>query len=190
MMKKTKVILFTSLLAAALSAPVAAQTNGGGSFYIGGALGPSKLEEWCDTGGAITLSACEDTDTAWKLLGGYRFNRNFALEGSYIDWGEVTASAGAAAVSANQRSFGVAVLGSFEVAPRFSLFGKVGLLQTEQETKRITPNPSTVDRDETEFHYGFGATYGFTPNLALRAEWEKTEKLKAQLLSVGVEYRF
>jgi hypothetical protein len=42
-------------------------------------------------------------------------------------------------------------------------------VRTEQQTKRITPNPSTVDRDETEFH---------------------TEKLKVEMLSIGVDYRF
>jgi opacity protein-like surface antigen len=47
-----------------------------------------------------------------------------------------------------------------------------------------------VNRDETEFHYGLGAKYAFTRNWAVRGEWEKTDKLKVELLSIGVEYRF
>ena len=49
---------------------------------------------------------------------------------------------------------------------------------------------SPVRRDDTEFHYGVGVKYAFTGNWAVRGEWEKTDKLKVELLSIGVEYRF
>lgn len=173
------------IIAVALAVPagVVAQESGA---YLGGALGQTRFTEWCDAG----TTACDDRDSGWKLFGGYRFNRYFALEGSYIDWGEVTASVGAVNVAADQRSFGLAALGSLQLGPRFSVFGKLGLLSTEQETRRINPNPSTFQRDETELHYGVGATYSLTPNWMVRGEWENTEKLKVQMLSIGVEYRF
>jgi len=171
------------------SAAVRAQDGG---FYLGGALGQSKFKEWCDTGGSpITLSSCEDTDTSWKILGGYRFNRYVAAEAFYIDWGEVTAGTNTGArVAANQHGYGLAAVGTLPIGERFELFGKAGFLMTEQETRRITPNPSTVNRDETELHYGLGVKYAFTRNWALRGEWENTDKLKVELLSIGVEYRF
>jgi opacity protein-like surface antigen len=92
--------------------------------------------------------------------------------------------------NSRQHSYGLAAVGTLPLGEGFELFGKAGFLMTEQETRRLTPNPSTVDRDETEFHYGLGAKYAFTKNWALRGEWEKTEKLKVELLSIGVEYRF
>lgn len=49
---------------------------------------------------------------------------------------------------------------------------------------------ASTDRDETALHYGLGARFGFTPNWAARAEWERTEKLEVEMLSIGVEYRF
>jgi OOP family OmpA-OmpF porin len=173
------------IIALALAAPagVAAQESGG---YLGGALGQTRFTEWCDPG----TTACDDKDRGWKVFGGYRFNRYFALEGSYINWGEVTASVGAVNVAAEQRSFGLAALGSLQLGPRFSVFGKVGMLSTEQETSRLTPPASTVQRDETELHYGVGANYSLAQNWAIRGEWENTEKLKVQMLSIGVEYRF
>ena len=160
--------------------------------YLGGAFGQSKLKEWC-TGETATIrfTACDDSDTSWKLLGGYRFNRHLSVEASYIDWGEVTASINTGArVAAKQHSYGLAAVGTIPLGERFELFGKAGLLMTEQETRRLTPGPSTVDRDDTEFHYGLGAKYAFTRNWAVRGEWEKTDKLKVELLSIGVEYRF
>jgi opacity protein-like surface antigen len=181
--------LFLSL--ALVLAPALAQAQDGG-FYLGGALGQSKFKDWCDTGGSsITLPSCKDSDTAWKFLGGYRFNRYVAAEASYLDWGEVTASTSTGVqVAAKQRSYGLAAVGTLPLGERFELFGKAGFLMTQQETRRITPNPSTVDRDETELHYGLGARYAFTRNWAARAEWENTDKLKVEMLSLGVEYRF
>jgi OmpA-OmpF porin, OOP family len=187
-MKLDRLFLFVVLI----SATAAAQAQDGG-FYLGGAFGQSKFQEWCDTGGSpVTLASCKDTDTAWKVLGGYRLNRYFAAEGTYVDWGEVTAStpSGAQAL-ARQHSYGLAAVGTLPLGERFELFGKAGFLMTEQETEsRNVASPRTVNRDESELHYGLGGRYAFTRNWVLRGEWENTDKLKVELLSIGVEYRF
>ena len=79
------------------------------------------------------------------------------------------------------------VVGSLELAPQFAVFGKAGFLLSEQKTKVAG---ASTDRDDTEFHYGLGARFSFAPNWAARAEWERTEKLKVEMFSIGVEYRF
>jgi OmpA-OmpF porin, OOP family len=170
--------------------PVLAAERG---FYLGGSLGQATFTEWCDAS-AIT---CDDKDTAWKLLGGYRFNQYFALEATYVNWGEATGSAFSAslgqnvAISAEQTSMGVAAVGSFPFTPRFSVFGKVGFLLTEQDIRRTAPGlNSTLSGNETEFHHGLGINLAFAPRWAARAEWENTGMLKVEMLSVGVEYRF
>jgi hypothetical protein len=114
-------------------------------------------------------------------------NRHFGIEASYVDWGEVTASAGALEVAASQHSYGLAAVGMLPLGQAgLELFGKLGFLLTSQETR----STFTVERDETELHYGLGVKYAFSQNLAARAEWEETEKLKVRLLSLGLEYRF
>jgi OOP family OmpA-OmpF porin len=183
--------LSAGLLAVAASGASAQGIHPDAGFYVGGGLGQSKFKEWCNTDGSVTFASCEDTDTSWKLLGGYRFNRYVAAEASYIDWGEVTVGTNTGArAAATQSSYGLAVVGTFPIGEGFELFGKAGFLKTEQETRRITPRPSTFDRDETELHYGLGVKYAFTRNWALRGEWENTDKLKVELLSIGIEYRF
>lgn len=180
------------LLAALVLAPALAPAQDGG-FYLGGALGQSKFKDWCNTGGSsLTLSSCEDTDTAWKVLGGYRFNRYVAAEATYVDWGEVTASfTSGPRAAAKQHSYGLAVVGTLPLGERFELFGKAGFLMTQQQTTSANvPNPRTVDRDESELHYGLGARVLFSKSWALRGEWENTDKLKVEMLSLGVEYRF
>jgi OOP family OmpA-OmpF porin len=173
---------------AAVWAPVPAQESGA---YVGGALGQAKLKEWCTVGPADVLTACEDTDTAWKLFGGYRFNRYVGIEASYINWGETSGTVNAINVTAEQTSIGIAAVGSFDFTPQFGVFGKAGFARTEQEIRRATAtSSSTIKLDETEFHYGLGARFSFTRNWVARAEWERTDELEADLISIGVEYRF
>lgn len=164
--------------AAAAAAPAVAQEGG----YVGGALGQSKLKEWCSPG----LTSCKDTDTAWKLFGGYRF-RYVGGELFYVDWGTVDASLGANTASASQNGYGIAVVGRLPLGPQFSVFGKFGFVHIEQET---TSAAGTRKRDDTGQHYGLGAGYSLTPNWSVRAEWENTGELKVRMWSIGAEYRF
>jgi OOP family OmpA-OmpF porin len=184
-MNRSAGFLVTTLLGALFSLAALAQES---RPYLGAALGQSKFKEWCDP----TLAACDDKDSTRKLFGGYRFNRYIAVEGSYIDWGEVTAtSSGGVNLAADQHSYGIAAVGSLQLGPQFTVFGKLGLLRTEQETRRISgPNPSTFQREETELHYGIGARYSLSSEWGLRAEWENTEKLEVQMLSIGAEFTF
>jgi OmpA-OmpF porin, OOP family len=188
MKKLDRLFLFVALLL-----PVAAAQAQDAGFYLGAGFGQSRFKDWCNTEGtSITLATCEDTDTAWKLLGGYRFNRYIAAEATYVEWGEVTASTPSGArAAAKQHSYGLAAVGTLPLGERFELFGKAGFLMTEQETRSSNAlTSSTVDRDESELHYGLGARFLFTKNFALRGEWENTDKLKVEMLSIGVEYRF
>lgn len=186
MRRLSKSFLAALSCAAAFSSslPAVAQDIGP---YLGGSFGQTKVKEWCDAPpGALT--ACDDSDTGWKILGGYRFHRHFAAEGTYIDWGKVSARAGASSVTSKSSSFGIAAVGLLPLDERFSLFGKLGFLQTKQDLARVGAPSRTGD--DTELHYGIGLKYGLTQNWGLRAEWEQTEKLKVQMLSVGAEYRF
>ena len=79
----------------------------------------------------------------------------------------MTASAGTLEVAASQHSYGLAAVGMLPVgAPGLELFGKLGFVLTSQETR----STFTVERDETELHYGLGVKYAFSPNVAARAE--------------------
>src|SRR5437879_7979787 len=64
-------------------------------WYIGGSIGQSRVK--LDTGGlssdlaaagmANTGFSANETDTGFKLFGGYRFHPNFAVEGGYAELG-------------------------------------------------------------------------------------------------------
>jgi OOP family OmpA-OmpF porin len=183
-LSKSFVAALSCAAAFSSSLPAVAQDIGP---YLGGSFGQTKVKEWCDAPpGALT--ACDDSNTGWKILGGYRFHRHFAAEGTYIHWGKVSARTATRSVTAKNSSFGVAAVGILPLRERFSLFGKLGFLQTEQDLAGVgAPSRSG---DDTELHYGIGLKFDLTPTWRLRAEWEQTEKLKVQMLSVGAEYRF
>jgi OmpA-OmpF porin, OOP family len=192
---------FLALFIAGVAVPALAQKRAAATLqsveergaYVGGMFGKSKFKDWCNTSGApagFQLLACDDSDTAAKIFGGWRFNRFFALEASYIDWGEVsgTVSTGGApsGVASEQQSMGLAAVGNLPLTQNISVFGKLGRLRTEQEIR----SPASRSVTESEWHYGLGFRYAATRNLAVRGEWERTEKLEVSMLSLGVEYSF
>jgi OOP family OmpA-OmpF porin len=157
-------------------------------FYLGASLGQSTFKEFC--AGGPTVLTCDDKEMAWKLFGGYRFNPYVAVEATYVDWGEVsgTVTPGPRVVPLSQTAIGIGVVGSIPLGPQFSVFGKVARLWTEQETPASLSG--NFKRDEKEYQRGLGGRFAFAPNWAARAEWERANNTKVEMLSIGLEYRF
>ena len=85
---------------------------------------------------------------------------------------------------------GVAALGIVPIG-RISLFGKAGLVVTEQEIMAAGGGiTSTSVNDGAEFHWGLGAMFKVAGNWALRAEWERLYKSEVDFMSLGVQYSF
>ncbi|MHB1241067.1 MAG: hypothetical protein ACYC18_11270 [Gammaproteobacteria bacterium] len=80
------------LLGAGLAATPLVRAEG----YVGVNLGQSDwhassgdLDAALAGAGVTAISSVDDTDFAYKLFAGYRFNPNFALEGGYVDLGSL-----------------------------------------------------------------------------------------------------
>ncbi|HEY6853664.1 MAG TPA: hypothetical protein VI139_05405, partial [Gemmatimonadales bacterium] len=77
---------------AAVSTQAGAADDG---WYLGFGIGPSREKNHHDRitqellGAGFTTTSIDDDskDTAWKLLGGKKFNKNFAVEASYFNLG-------------------------------------------------------------------------------------------------------
>ena len=185
-MKQT--ILFAMI--AALAAPLAAQAQGA---YIGGNVGRS--EQKADLEGF----SFKDTNTAYKLYGGYNFNQNFGIEGGFADLREAEISANRARVASKPRSIYVAATGTLPLNEQFALFGKAGVAQTHVKFSASAPgiSESASDNQASAFA-GVGASFAVNKNVSIVAEYEYFGKVakdgdanvKADLLSVGVRYKF
>jgi OOP family OmpA-OmpF porin len=167
-------------------------------FYVGGSLGYSTVD--LDTGslaaaGMTTLSS-DDNDTGWKLFAGYQFHRNFAVEGTYYDFGKfsangvVTGTADPASVSTRLKGWGLAGVGILPLQQNFSLFGKLGGFWSDSKASATAGRfAAAVDDSSSEWLLGVGVSYNFSRNVGVRAEAEWVGSDTA-LYSVGLQFKF
>jgi len=173
---------------AAFASPLAAAQDTGN--YLGFGIGPSKanihderITEQLRGGGLATTSIDDDDkDVAFKLFGGHKFNRNFAVEGGYFNLGKFgftahTSPAGTLEGSGKFQGANIDAVGILPLGGNFSAFARAGLtyMQTKDSFKgtgavRVSdPSPS---KNAANYKLGLGAQYDFTPSLGLRADWE------------------
>jgi len=190
-------------------------------WYIGGSIGQSRVK--LDTGGlsrdlaaagmANNGFSANETDTGFKLFGGYRFHPNFAVEGGYAELGKFSASGTVTTfnfvpivplptkvtIEVGQ-GLHLAVVGNVPLANQFSVFGRLGAYDMRTEMKvTVSGISSSESARNTGFLLGAGVGYDFTRNVGMRVEWEQFNKVGDKdktgqgdvgLLSVGLVYRF
>jgi OOP family OmpA-OmpF porin len=165
--------------------------------YLGGSVGQSDIDEQIATG-LITGGSVDGKDSAFKIFGGYMFNRHFGIEGAYVDLGEATYSGNFVGLPVTGgrveiTGFNLSALGALPVSEQFSVFGKIGLFLWDAEASDTTGGaPFSAQQDGTDLSFGIGLGYQFTRNLGVRAEWEMftTDDADSSLISVGVLWRF
>ncbi len=160
-------------------------------------------------GGGFTSTSItdDDRDTGYKLFGGYKFNKNFALEGGYFDLGKfgytaTTVPAGTLTANIKLKGLNLDAVGIVPINEKFSAFGRIGLNYAEARdsfagTGSVNVfNPSPSKRD-TNYKFGLGIQYDFTQSLGMRFEAERYRindavgnKGDVDLVSVGLVYRF
>jgi OOP family OmpA-OmpF porin len=149
-----------------------AQVSGTG-LYVGGSVGQSKWK-----GGDFDID--DSSKVGGKAFVGYEFTPNIGLELGYInfgDFGGLDADGGfldgVVKIPFTTNWSGLARLGVFQ--------GRVDAGET--------------NRDGTSWKGGLGVQYNFTPNMAVRAEYEryKFDVLggpKSDMVSAGITYKF
>jgi len=182
-----KVLLAAMLGATVIAAPAASMAQAQSPWYVGGSVGQMEAKGSCPAG-----FTCDFKDSIWKVFGGYQVNRNFAIEGTYLDGGKISVSTGGVTAKGEISSWGVAALGILPLGgDQFSLFGKVGLMSTKQKFSASGPGiTSTGVQDGSEANWGVGGTYNFNRNLGLRAEFERLNKSEVDIVTIGIQYKF
>lgn len=185
MKARVQVIL---LSVAVLAAPAAlAQTP-----YVGVSAGASKVEQT-----AFGLAELDESDTGWKVFGGYRFSPNLGVEGGWVDLGAPSSTEGVAAIETEIRGFYVDAVGVLPIGERWELFAKGGLFASKLDTKTVDnlvtpPVQRDLSEDSVDPTLGVGGAVNFKP-ISLRLELESffVESTDVSyLLSLGVELRF
>lgn len=173
MKTKSLAALVLGLASAVAVLPAAAQYGLGQEpgFYAGATLGMNG-----------------DDETAFRFLGGYQANRNFALELGYHDLGKHNI-AGFPLESSAVEALGV---GRLPLNQEFALYGKVGAY-------RSTSKGGGANERQVDVTFGAGFDYALSNNLAARVEWQRYRAMGGgaigqvgdmDVFSVGALYRF
>ena len=168
-----------AVIAFLVAVPAAAQTLNG--FYVGASVGQSEAKSWCS--GADVGVSCDDTSTAWKVFGGYQFNRYLAAEAGYTNLGRFKASLDPLTDEAKVTAWEAAAIGIAPLADRLSAFGRLGLYRAN--VKETTNFAGDFENDNNDLTFGAGLAYQFTPHFGLRGEWQRYRNVGGGDVALG-----
>lgn len=197
-MKKVLAGLCVAATMAAVSGAALAADSG---FYGAVDIGQSKAKKFCDTEGVagLTVTSCDDKDTAYRIGVGYQFNQNFGLEANYVDFGNLGVSGTYLGVpftyDAEANAFQLAVTGTMPINESFAVIGKLGMARTSVDVTVAGAVTRTASDDSTGLTYGIGVRYNINKAMAVRAQYENFDKStpedeKLSLISVGLTFGF
>lgn len=180
--------LGVALLAACVSTTSWAESGAGHShwylelepsWYAGGAVGQSTVEDWSVVAtvddGSYRSVAQDDRDVGYRVFAGLGLSRYFALELGYADFGEASfraesdGSGSQWAAGPQTESFALTavdlgLLGKLPLRSDVALVGRIGALRTDATYERQAlhqsgPISSRGTAQHTDWFYGAGLEY-------------------------------
>jgi len=179
-----KAMTVASVLLAMMAGPALAQRDRDDDragdnpegFYLGGGIGDfsssvdeiNSLDSIDDAG--IDFS---DGDNAMKVFGGWNFNRYFAVQADYVDFGE-SSGAVTPSVSGTSDVQGIApsIVGTIPIGP-VELFGRLGMMFYEVDLNLT--GGRLVDESGEDLVWGAGIGIDVLDRLNLRLEYEEID---------------
>lgn len=195
-----KPTIVAAVVLALAAAPAFAQRDGDRpgrnleGFYIGGGVGDfssavdeiNSLDDVDDVG--IDFS---DGDNALKAFAGYRFNRFFAVQGDFVDFGD---SSGFVSTSARGTSdvqgFAPSVVGTLPLGP-VELFARLGVMFYEIDLNLT--GGRLVDESGEDVLWSAGVGIDVAERFNIRLEYEEIdiqELDEADALWLNVAWKF
>nr|WP_295769838.1 outer membrane beta-barrel protein [Rhodoferax sp.] len=124
----------------------------------------------------------ERQDTAYKLFGGYQFNRNIGLEFGYFNLGKFTYGTSLPGGTLNGRyeneGVNLDLVGTMPLSDKWSALARIGAQYSNTRDAFGGPGlPATASNDnsqrDTNVKVGLGLQYELTPSIFVRAEAER-----------------
>lgn len=222
--RSSKGLILSAILGTLITLGIASNAVAGGNgWYLGIGAGVSNTDikdseydsDLADLG-YTTSSEIDKNKLGWKLFAGYQFHKNWAIEGSYVNLGDVTSetivSAPPLVTAADQQQFvddaatvhpysvdGLVLSGKgiLPINDRFSLFAKLGVYRWQAdilvECDGCASSVSSPDsKSGTDITAGFGLEYDINDNIGLRGEYERfaTDRHHINLVTGSLVYQF
>ncbi len=205
-------LLGLASLGALIAAPALAQDTA--HYYGGVSVGQSKTEVDANgvtrsllPGVSAASSTNDEKDTAYKLFGGYQFNRHLAIEGGYFNLGNnrfnaVTSPAGTLAGETKAQGLNLDLVGTLPLTERLSALARIGAHHTWSKssfsgTGAAAAVAGSSKRDDGGYKVGLGLQYELNPSMWLRGEIERYrikdavgQRANVDLVSVSLVFPF
>lgn len=203
----------SSALTAALAlavGPLAAEPG----FYAGFAGGwttsdvsAGEIQEELAAAGFPNTTSLDDEDFGFKIHAGYRINPYFAVEGGYVDLGEIKADSvvsggnpGTINSTLDNDGFFLGALGGYPISDEFFAYAKAGLIfwdgEAESRANLVSGSSRASSSDDgTDFAFGLGASYRFSEQVGVRVDWDRYQlggdvDADVDLFSLGIQLHF
>jgi len=209
-MNKKAIAAFVLTLSSGL---VAAQSADKAGWYAGLDLGRSRLGmSGADIDGALAnqgvggSSSVDRSDTGFGINGGYRFNRNFAVEAGWARLGDFSYSSNTGTDTIDGKfkanALSLAGLGIYPLTPNWSVYGKAGLARTSVDLEASSETGATAVSNQSHAGVGWllgaGLTYDFSGGVFTKLGWDhyasvgdaSTGQSAIDMYSLGVGMRF
>jgi opacity protein-like surface antigen len=213
-MKATKLLV----LGMAVCAPCLAQAQGGwyAGLDVGAARSDAEIDEYAFFG-ETTDRASSDT-TGFRLRGGYRFGRFFAMELTYVDFGQFEShfdpddcpngAAGPCPVDVRTSVNGIVAnfVGILPLGEHWFLNARAGLGNIKIDTRAVGAIDLDNSTDNDSLSYGIGGGYRFNDHwevlfdysgfdqfdlgLTLSGDFGAYNLGETTMTSLGVNYRW
>lgn len=181
-------------------------------WYVGASAGvaladadASELDDDLAGLGYDTESTLDDSDMGWKIFGGYRFEKPWAVEFAIVDLGLVESKIDNADPVTQEflddvtdvhpfSGAGVSLTGAYFplVTEKVEAGIKAGLWywEAEVDANAATGEDFEIDEEKVDLLFGLLCNVDLTDNLALRAEWEHylLDENDVDYLGIGLQY--
>jgi OmpA-OmpF porin, OOP family len=143
-------------------------------FYVGAGAGQLSVDSNGDIDG--TAFSFDDSDTAFRIFGGWQFNENFGVEGGYIDGGTASETFDIDGtdvdVDIEVTGFDLMLRGVLPIGESFFAFAQVGGIFWDADFSASALGVTESDSDSGEdLAYGAGFGFNFGDNAGVRAEY-------------------
>lgn len=158
-------------------------------FGIAGGASQAKIDQpgitrrLGDSGLTVDGFTADNRDKAYRIFGGYQFNRNFGVEAGYFNLGKfgysaTTTPAGRLDGQIKLDGLHLDLVGTLPMTERLSFLARVGVhgaRARDQFTGSgavgvLNANPS---KTEANYKLGAGLQYAFSPGFAIRGELDR-----------------
>lgn len=163
-------LALTTIPAHAQTQPAEPRLTMDSGFYLGGGAGRVR-------GSFACVSTCDQRDMTWQGYVGYQFNRYFAVEGGYSDFGSIESSGtifgGTSTHRVDTTAWEAAVMGIAPFTDKISAYVKIGMFRYKSDATTTGIVAGSSSARDTEFTVGLGLQYAITPHLGARIEWQR-----------------